>query len=42
MKSKKKSFFKPKGAVWHIYHMILAIELALVVAIEFAELIMNL
>jgi|TARA_Y100000310_G_C20478340_1_gene713506 hypothetical protein len=38
MKSKKKSFFKPKGAVWHIYHMILAIELALVVLIEFIEL----
>jgi len=38
MKSKKKSFFKPKGVVWHIYHTILAIELALVVLIEFVEL----
>jgi hypothetical protein len=38
MKSKKKNFFKTKGAVWHIYHTILAIELALVVLIEFIEL----
>jgi len=30
------------GIVWHIYHTILAIELALVVAIEFTELMMNL
>tara|TARA_B100000586_G_C20013349_1_gene385700 strand:- start:325 stop:447 length:123 start_codon:yes stop_codon:yes gene_type:complete len=35
---KKKSIFKPKGAVWHIYHMILAIELAIVVLLEFIEL----
>jgi len=29
---------KKHGVVWHIYHTILAIELALVVLIEFVEL----
>jgi hypothetical protein len=33
---------KKNGIVWHIYHTILAIELALVVAIEFTELMMSL
>ena len=42
MKSKKKNFFKTKGAVWHIYHTILAIELGIVATIEFIELMMNL
>jgi len=28
--------------LWHIYHTILAVELALIVAIEFAELIISL
>ena len=30
------------SVVWHIYHTILAIELALVVAIEFTELMLQL
>jgi len=38
MKSKKKSFFKPKGVVWHIYHTILALLLAGVLIVEIIEL----
>ena len=33
---------KGNSIVWHIYHTILAIELALVVAIEFTELMLKL
>jgi len=33
---------KGNSVVWHIYHTILAIELALVVAIEFTELMIQL
>tara|TARA_B110000977_G_C10693131_1_gene344323 strand:+ start:95 stop:208 length:114 start_codon:yes stop_codon:yes gene_type:complete len=33
---------KSNSIVWHIYHTILAIELALVVAIEFTELMLQL
>ena len=33
---------KANSVVWHIYHTILAIELALVVAIEFTELMLRL
>jgi len=33
---------KGNSIVWHIYHTILAIELALVVAIEFTELMLQL
>ena len=32
---------KSKYIVWHIYHTILAIELGLVVIIEFIELMMK-
>jgi hypothetical protein len=32
---------KSKNVVWHIYHTILAIELGLVVIIEFIELMMK-
>jgi hypothetical protein len=37
----KRITIKSKGVVWHIYHTILAIELAFIVAIEFTELMMN-
>ena len=33
---------KGNSVVWHIYHTILAIELALVVIIEFIELMIQL
>ena len=33
---------KGNSAIWHIYHTILAIELALVVIIEFIELMIQL
>ena len=33
---------KGNSVIWHIYHTILAIELALVVAIEFTELMLKL
>jgi|TARA_R110002051_G_scaffold223936_2_gene287116 hypothetical protein len=36
-----KKKIKEQGIVWHIYHTILAIELGLVVIIEFIELMMN-
>jgi|TARA_R100001530_G_scaffold2008_2_gene3440 hypothetical protein len=39
---KKRITIKSKGVVWHIYHSILAFELALIIAIEFTELMMNL
>jgi hypothetical protein len=32
---------KGNGVIWHIYHTILAIELGLVVIIEFIELMNN-
>jgi|TARA_R100001244_G_C5147088_1_gene128966 hypothetical protein len=32
---------KSNGIVWHIYHAILVIELALIVIIEFIELMNN-
>tara|TARA_R100000781_G_scaffold114748_1_gene86446 strand:+ start:1352 stop:1480 length:129 start_codon:yes stop_codon:yes gene_type:complete len=33
---------KSKGVVWHIYHTILAIELAIVATVEVIELVMSL
>ncbi len=38
---KKRINLKSKGVVWHIYHTILAIELGLVVIIEFTELMIK-
>ena len=39
---KKRITLKSKGVVWHVDHTILAFELALIVVIEFTELMMSL
>ena len=38
----KKNNRDSRPILWHIYHTILAVELAMIVAIEFAELILSL
>jgi hypothetical protein len=39
-KKRRKNFKRPKtlGLLWHVYHTVLAIELGLIVIIEFIEL----
>ena len=36
-----KKKIKEQGTIWHIYHTILAIELGIVVIIEFIDLMMK-